>query len=311
MWHTSWLGSCWQNTPEGFIDKGSSESGASLCLVGLALARERCLWGCVRRRRCLNKSSTVPLQHHSSESHAVKAEAPSKYFSCKKKAYKSHLLREQIYIYQSQQTRTRSLPALTDLKGHSLQSGHFAFRKGCQPHSQSISFLLSMVPTSYYWSRPVVLNLFGNGDQFCGRQFFHGRQWGQFQDDSSPLHLLCTLCLLVLHQLHPRSSSIRFQRLGTPGLYHEGWRGMRAQLCPPVCDPMDCGLPGSSVHGISQARILEWVVISSSKDLPNPGTEPASPVFAGGFFTTMPPETSISSTSDDHALDPRGWRPLV
>ena len=86
---------------------------------------------------------------------------------------------------------------------------------------------------------------------------------------------------------------------------------MRAQLCPPVCDPMDCGLPGSSVHGISQARILEWVVISSSKDLPNPGTEPASPVFAGGFFTTMPPETSISSTSDDHALDPRGWRPLV
>ena len=34
------------------------------------------------------------------------------------------------------------------------------------------------------------------------------------------------------------------------------------QSCPTVCDPMDCSLPGSSVHGISQARILEWVAIS-------------------------------------------------
>ena len=35
--------------------------------------------------------------------------------------------------------------------------------------------------------------------------------------------------------------------------------------------------PGSSVHGISQARILEWVAIPFSRDLPNPGTEPESP----------------------------------
>ena len=34
------------------------------------------------------------------------------------------------------------------------------------------------------------------------------------------------------------------------------------QSCPILCDPMDCILPGSSVHGISQARILEWAVIS-------------------------------------------------
>ena len=37
---------------------------------------------------------------------------------------------------------------------------------------------------------------------------------------------------------------------------------------------MGCSLPGSSVHGISQARILEWVVISFSGDLPNPGIKP-------------------------------------
>ena len=37
-----------------------------------------------------------------------------------------------------------------------------------------------------------------------------------------------------------------------------------AQLCPTLRDPMDCSLPGSSIHGISQARILEWVAIAFS-----------------------------------------------
>ena len=34
------------------------------------------------------------------------------------------------------------------------------------------------------------------------------------------------------------------------------------QLCPTLCDPVDCSLPGSSVHGIFQARVLEWVAIA-------------------------------------------------
>ena len=37
-----------------------------------------------------------------------------------------------------------------------------------------------------------------------------------------------------------------------------------AQLCPTLCDPMDCILPGSSVHGILQARIQEWVAFAFS-----------------------------------------------
>ena len=41
---------------------------------------------------------------------------------------------------------------------------------------------------------------------------------GRFGDDSSSLHLLCTLLLSLLHQLHLRSSAIRSQKLGTPGL---------------------------------------------------------------------------------------------
>ena len=41
-----------------------------------------------------------------------------------------------------------------------------------------------------------------------------------------------------------------------------------------LCDPVDCSLQGSSVHGIFQARVLEWVAISFSRELPNPGIEP-------------------------------------
>ena len=47
--------------------------------------------------------------------------------------------------------------------------------------------------------------------------------------------------------------------------------------CLTLCDPMDCSPPGSSVHGILQARILEWVAMLFSRDRPNPGIEPASP----------------------------------
>ena len=36
------------------------------------------------------------------------------------------------------------------------------------------------------------------------------------------------------------------------------------QLCPTFCDPMDCSLPGCTVQGIFQARILEWIAMSSS-----------------------------------------------
>ena len=51
--------------------------------------------------------------------------------------------------------------------------------------------------------------------------------------------------------------------------------------------PMDCRPPGSSIHGILQAKVLEWVAMLSSKDLPDPGTGLASPALAGGFFTTV------------------------
>ena len=81
-----------------------------------------------------------------------------------------------------------------------------------------------------------------------------------------------------------------------------------AQPCLPLCDPMDCSLPGSSVHEISQARILEWVAISSSGSLPSLGIKPTSPELAGRFFTTIPSgkfpmSTLLSPKSKQNTID--------
>ena len=59
-----------------------------------------------------------------------------------------------------------------------------------------------------------------------------------------------------------------------------------AQFCPTLCDPTDYSPPGSSVREIFQARILEWVAISFSGDLPNPGIEPGSPALQANSLPT-------------------------
>ena len=68
------------------------------------------------------------------------------------------------------------------------------------------------------------------------------------------------------------------------------------QSCPALCDPMDCNPPSSSVHGISQARILEWAAISFFRGVfltqgPNLHLQ------GQGFFTTEPPGKSLSTPS--------------
>ena len=56
-----------------------------------------------------------------------------------------------------------------------------------------------------------------------------------------------------------------------------------------LCNPMDYSWSGSSVHGIFQARILEWVGVPFSRDLPNPGVEPRSPILQADFLPSEPP----------------------
>ena len=61
-----------------------------------------------------------------------------------------------------------------------------------------------------------------------------------------------------------------------------------AQSCLTLFDSMDCSLPGSSLHGILQARILEWLPFPSPGDLPDPGIEPRSPTLQADALTSEP-----------------------
>ena len=58
-----------------------------------------------------------------------------------------------------------------------------------------------------------------------------------------------------------------------------------AQSCPTLCDPMDCSLSGSSVHGIFQARVLEWIAISFSRGSSRPRNRTQVSRIAGRRFT--------------------------
>ena len=66
-----------------------------------------------------------------------------------------------------------------------------------------------------------------------------------------------------------------------------------AQSCPTLSDPMDCSPPGSSAHGIFQARILEWVAVLSPGDLPKPGIETGSPALQADALPSEPPGKPI------------------
>ena len=62
-----------------------------------------------------------------------------------------------------------------------------------------------------------------------------------------------------------------------------------AQLCLTFCDSMDCSPPGSSVHGVLQAKMLEQVAIAPPGDHPNPEIEPRSPKLQVDSLQTEPP----------------------
>ena len=92
----------------------------------------------------------------------------------------------------------------------------------------------------------------------------HALLQGIFPTQGSNLHLLCLLLWEV--------SSLP---LAPPEVKES--ESEVTQSCPTLCDPMDCSLPGSSIHEIFQARVLEWLPFLSPGDLPNPGIKPWSP----------------------------------
>ena len=93
-----------------------------------------------------------------------------------------------------------------------------------------------------------------------------------------------------------------------------------AQLRPILCDPMDCSPPGSSVHGIFQARVLEWIAISFSRGSSDPGIESGSPALQADALPSEPPEKPIigqgdqlnsqdsnGATKENYGFVPRIW----
>ena len=74
------------------------------------------------------------------------------------------------------------------------------------------------------------------------------------------------------------------------GFYHRLCCCLVAKLGLTLCDPMDCSLPGSSVHGISQAEYWSGLPFPFPGDLPNPAIESVPSALPGGFFTAEPPE---------------------
>ena len=86
-----------------------------------------------------------------------------------------------------------------------------------------------------------------------------------------------SMCLHILHHnISPTGSPIFLLLLCLPMC------AKSLELCLILCDSMGSSPPGSSVHGILQARILEWAAISYASHLPDPGIEPVSPALADG-----------------------------
>ena len=78
------------------------------------------------------------------------------------------------------------------------------------------------------------------------------------------------------------------------------------QSCLTLCNPTDYSPPGSSIHGIFQARVLQWVAFSSPGDLPDPGIEPRSPSLQADALQSEPPGKPPFKTKTKQK-NPLGW----
>ena len=77
--------------------------------------------------------------------------------------------------------------------------------------------------------------------------------------------------------------NFKLQHVGSGSLKET--ESVTVQLCPALCHSMHCSLPGSSVRGILQARILEWVAIPFSRGYSQPRDQTRVSCIAGRFFT--------------------------
>ena len=93
--------------------------------------------------------------------------------------------------------------------------------------------------------------------------------------------------------MEPRSPALQAGSLAPESPGKPSWclkaKVLAAQSCPTLCDPMNCNSAGSSVYGILQARIQEWLPFPSPGDLPDPGIEPRSRALQADSVLLAPP----------------------
>ena len=115
------------------------------------------------------------------------------------------------------------------------------------------------------------------------------------------LEVLACISLLISNYKCLPIDKLWFILLSLVNMLKEGCMNVKLpQSCTTLCDPIDCSPPGSSIHEILQARILQWVAMPSSRESSWPRIEPTylmSPALAGGFFTT-----SATSVQFTHSL---------
>ena len=92
--------------------------------------------------------------------------------------------------------------------------------------------------------------------------------------------------VVTVSGVHQRDSIVHIHRLILFPVV--GGAGLVAKLCPTPCDPMDCSLPGSSVRGIHQARILQRVAMPSSRGSSPLRDRTCVSCLAGGSFIAEP-----------------------
>ena len=139
------------------------------------------------------------------------------------------------------------------LQPHGLQSTKLLYPPGATVHGISQARILEWVGISYSSSTEWI------NSNFAGEKLLKGLlNWitnvsntythSVFCKKSSPLWMTLIICLCEKNRVHSQKIESEV-----------------AQSCPTLCDPMYCSLPGSSIHGIFQARILDCVAISFSR----------------------------------------------
>ena len=130
----------------------------------------------------------------------------------------------------------------------------------------------------------------------CGHNPLDNQLDTEWHGSVAPLLSKPEASAAFLYALHVSKTFHSIHKLWNHGefisaIYYASWLSVSvliAQLCLTLRDPTNWGLPGSSIPGISQARILEWIAIPFSRDLPDPGIKSRSPSLQADSLPSEP-----------------------